>query len=184
MTCIVGLVRNGKTYIGADSLGVDPRSLSCDDRKDPKVFRNGEFLIGFTTSYRMGQILAHSFSPPIMKKDQDLYTYMVTDFVDAVRKALKDGGFASALNGEETGGTFLVGYKDRLFSIESDYQVGESRSPFTACGCADALALGAVAVASELPDMTAEWVVKTAIQVASRFSAGVGGEIVILNTEA
>lgn len=52
MTCIVGIVDNGKVYMGADSLGVG--GLSKRVRKDPKLFRVGEFVFGYTSSFRMG----------------------------------------------------------------------------------------------------------------------------------
>ena len=58
MTCIVGLVHEGVVYIGGDSAGVGGMSLTV--RADEKVFQNGEFLMGFTTSFRMGQLLRYS----------------------------------------------------------------------------------------------------------------------------
>jgi hypothetical protein len=68
----------------------------------------------------------------------------VTDFVDAVRKCMKDGGIGRTDSSVETGGTFLVGYAGRLFKIESDYQVGEPILPYDACGCGEDFAKGAM----------------------------------------
>ena len=51
MTCIVGLVENGVVYIGGDSSGVGGWNLML--RKDRKVFRVGEALLGFTSSFRL-----------------------------------------------------------------------------------------------------------------------------------
>ena len=62
MTCIVGVVDNGKVYMGGDSAGVG--GLCIETRKQPKVFRNGDFLIGYTDSFRMGQLLQYKMSPP------------------------------------------------------------------------------------------------------------------------
>ena len=62
MTCIVGLEHKGKVYIGGDSAGVAGYSLSV--RADQKVFINGNFIFGFTSSFRMGQILRFGFNPP------------------------------------------------------------------------------------------------------------------------
>src|SRR3546814_10742010 len=77
MTCIVGLVDDGKVYLGGDSAGVAGWSLTV--RKDPKVFRVGDCIIGFTSSFRMGPLLAHSFQPPKWHDDYDVYEYMVRD---------------------------------------------------------------------------------------------------------
>ena len=51
MTCIVGLLHNKTIYIGGDSAGSNSSDLRV--RKDTKVFENGPFLMGFTTSFRI-----------------------------------------------------------------------------------------------------------------------------------
>lgn len=174
MTCIVGLVDNNKVYIGGDSAGVGDYDLTV--RADAKVFRNGPFLFGFTSSFRMGQLLRYAFTPP--KHDSDLgdYQYLVTVFIDAVRKCLKDGGFASKKEETEHGGTFLVGYRGHLYRIDADYQVGEAVDPFSACGCGYNVALGAM-FASEGDDP--ERRIRQALRAAERFSAGVRGPFVV-----
>src|SRR3546814_5981191 len=96
----------------------------------------------FLRSFGMGQCLFRSFQPPKWHDDYDVYEYMVRDFVEAVRNCLKSGGFATREKEAEAGGTFLVGFKGRLFEIADDYQVGESVSNFAACGCGHELALG------------------------------------------
>lgn len=55
MTCIIGLIKNKKVYIGGDSAGVD--GLNITIRKDSKVFKINKFIIGYTSSFRMGQLL-------------------------------------------------------------------------------------------------------------------------------
>ncbi len=54
MTAIVGLVHNATVYIGGDSAGVSGYSMTV--RADSKVFTIGPYLMGFTTSFRMGQL--------------------------------------------------------------------------------------------------------------------------------
>ena len=56
MTCIVGLVHNGIVYIGGDSAAITIDGVQFL-RSDPKVFIKEDFLIGFTSSYRMGQLI-------------------------------------------------------------------------------------------------------------------------------
>ena len=181
MTCIVGLVDNGKVYMGGDSAGVGGYDLTI--RADQKVFRNGDFLMGFTSSFRMGQLLRYKLSPPKLHSDDDLYQYMVVQFAEAVRTCLKDGGYAQNDKGEEHGGTFLVGAKGRLFSIHGDYQVGEPQDPFYAVGCADNIALGAM-YATQGKGMNPEERVRLALQAAERYSAGVRGPFAIECLEA
>ncbi len=91
MTCIVGFTKNNKVYIGGDSAGVSGLNISI--RKDPKVFKRGKFLIGYTSSFRMGQLLRFNLNVRDQDESQSDYEYMCTDFIDSVRKCLKDGGY-------------------------------------------------------------------------------------------
>jgi ATP-dependent protease HslVU (ClpYQ) peptidase subunit len=141
LTVVVGLIDKERIWMGGDSLG--SAGWDCTTRKDPKVFRKDEFLIGFTSSFRMGQLLRYKFVPPKFYEG-DIFEYMVCEFVDSLRNTFKDGGFASSNEGEEKGGAFLVGFKGRLFEIESDYQVGEPLNGMAAVGCGSAYALGAL----------------------------------------
>lgn len=170
MTCIVGLVESGKVYIGGDSAGVGGYSLTV--RADKKVFRNGDFVMGFTSSFRMGQLLHHAFNPPKRHPDDDVDKFMVTTFVDAVRDCLKSGGYAEKHHDAERGGVFLVGYAGRLFRIDCDYQVGEAADGFDSVGCGEDIARGALfASAKERPARR----IQLALEAAERFSAGVRG---------
>ena len=137
MTCIVGIAQGGTVWIGGDSAGVDTSRHALSVRADPKVFRIGDFVMGFTSSFRMGQLLAYALHPPLRRPEADVHAFMVTEFVDAVRDCLKAGGYAEKHDGAERGGAFLVGYAGRLFHIDSDYQVGENACGFDACGCGD-----------------------------------------------
>jgi hypothetical protein len=185
MTCIVALkVRTGsnpRIVIGGDSAGV--AGLDVKIRRDPKVFKKGEFLIGYTTSFRMGQIIRFHLSPPPIERGVDLYEYMVTSFVERARTVLKTGGFAEVSNSVEKGGSFVVGIRDRLFSIASDFQVAEYEDDFAALGCGEDYALGALEVLLANDHLTPENIVTRALQVAAKFSGGVRGPFLILSNE-
>lgn len=149
MTCIAGIVHDGIVYIGGDSAGVEGYQISR--RADTKVFVNGPYAIGFTSSFRMGQLLQHSFKPPIptSKEIDNLEKFMVTRFVDSVRDCFQAGGFAKVQDSQEEGGVFLVGIHSRLFSIEEDYQVGEVIDTYDAIGAGAAVAKGALFALSD-----------------------------------
>jgi ATP-dependent protease HslVU (ClpYQ) peptidase subunit len=170
MTCIVGLIDNGDVYLGGDAAGV--AGLDVTVRADRKVVRNGEFLFGFTTSFRMGQLLGFRLQPPVRQPDADIFQFMVVDFIDAVRACLKDGGYAQRVNDIESGGNFLVAYQGRLFQIGSDYQVGEVPHGFDAVGCGANFALGSLA---STEGMEPHARVLKALEVAEEFSGGVRG---------
>jgi len=166
MTCIAGVVHNGKVYIGGDSAGSFGHSLNV--RADRKVFKSGEFLYGFCGSFRMGQLLQHSLKVPDRNPDRDPHEYMVTDFINAVRECLKAGGYAEKHDDVETGGNFLVGYSGRLFQVESDYQVGEAFDGWDASGSGFEVALGALYATRKLPPRKR---IETALEAAERYGA-------------
>jgi hypothetical protein len=172
MTCIVGIAQDNSVTIGGDSAGVGGYSLSI--RADSKVFRTGNYIMGFTTSFRMGQLLRYGALPaaPTAEERWDLDRFMATTFVDAVRRILGDGGWLRTTSGVEEGGTFLVGVRGMLYAVESDFQVGRTLNGYAAVGCGQDLALGALH-ATAGSDLTPRQRVETALSAAEHHSAGV-----------
>jgi len=178
MTCIVALKHKGVIYMGADSAGVGGYSLSV--RTDPKIYRSGPALFGFTTSFRMGQLLGHAFEMPKHHRDVPIEKFMATTFIDAIRKCLKDGGFAQLKESVEKGGTFLVGYHGKIFHVDDDYQVGTARVPFEAVGCGFDLALGSLhATHTIAKSIHPRARIRLALRAAECFSAGVRAPFLI-----
>lgn len=176
MTCIVGLRHGKDVLVGGDSSGIAGWELTI--RKDPKVFISGRYAIGFTTSFRIGQLLQHKLKLPAPPKtDSDLYAFMVNEFVEATRECLKAGGVASKDKEVEQGGTFIVAVSGRLFVVESDYQVVESALPFVAIGSGSSYALGSLATSKGEPVARVE----KALAVAEQFSIGVRGPFHVVN---
>lgn len=174
MTCIVAIAENDCVWMGCDSAGISGYFLTV--RRDPKIYSVDDFLFGFTDSFRMGQLLGYKFIPPLHIEELTIEEYMNTEFIDAVRATLKDGGYAKIDNNVERGGNFLVGYRGRIFQIEGDYQVGENILPFDAVGCGAEIALGALSTTRYLKgDMSPECRLTLALEAAESFSAGVRG---------
>ena len=150
MTCIVGLTDNNKVYIGGDSASASNNRITIS--AVPKVFGVGDFLIGYTSSWRMGQILQHHFqidAAVLPKVGDSLWEFMVRVFVEEVRSLLKIFGYAKLKDNEETGGQFLVGYCGHLYFIDGDYQVNETINGMDACGSGEKYALGALHATEE-----------------------------------
>ena len=180
MTCIVGIKDKElhRVVIGGDSAASSDNSYNL--RKDPKVFKNGDFLFGCTDSFRMIQLLRFSFKPPIIEEGRDIYEYMCTDFINEVRKCFSDGGFLQKdTDGSELGGCFLVGYKDRLFTVEGDFQVAENIDDYCAIGCGADFALGSF-YSSNGMDINVQ--VLLALQTAEHFALGVKEPFIIEKT--
>jgi len=171
MTAIAGLVQDGNVYIGGDSASVN--GIDVIVRKDTKVFRVQDFIIGHTSSFRMGQLLRFSFNPPQHDSKVDTYEYMCTLFVSALRECFKNGGYAHIENNVESGGNFLVGYKGRLFYIDNDFQVGESIFDYNAVGCGMYYILGSLYSSERLGIVDPLTRIKLALESAVEFSGGV-----------
>lgn len=176
MTCIVGIETNDNVFIGADSASVSGGQIERTHLT--KVFQRGDFLIGYTTSFRMGQLLQYSLDAPTQEVEDDL-EYMATVFIDAVRECLKSGGFATVDSDQERGGFFLVGYKGKLYEVDDDYQVNRFRDGFSALGAGNEYAMGSLFTTVHVPDPVAR--VTAALQAAERFSASVCEPFVINN---
>ncbi len=172
MTCIVGLEHGGKVWMGGDSAALHRQTQSLEIRNEPKVFRIGKMLIGFTSSFRMGQLLEHSLTIPTHPKGKDVTAYLCADFIDSVRKCFERGGFLSRKDGEESGGIFLLGYRKKLYVVYHDFQIGSVACGYNACGGGKDLALGSLHSTAGLVEDPKRRVVM-ALEAASQFSAGV-----------
>jgi len=146
MTCIIGLRdrKNKRLYIGGDSCAGDIEQYTTYTIKNPKVFSKGDFLIGYTTSFRMGQIIERFLTPPPIPPNKKLYYYMIDDFIPEVIRILKEHNWSKNTEGREHSGVFIVGIKDSLFLVDDDYQVAEYQDDFVVCGCGKSYAEGSL----------------------------------------
>jgi hypothetical protein len=180
MTCIAAAIDDREIVIGGDSAGVSGYDLHLYG--GAKVFKKDGFLFGYSGSFRLGQVIEHSFKAPKREANVSLDTYMATVFVDEVRASLKRGGVKKVENEvEETEGNFIVGHAGRLFIVEQDFAILSIRDNFTAVGCGESAARGALyserfgggAVGSGRG--TARQQVKIALLAAQHLSIGVRG---------
>lgn len=167
MTCIVGLSTVEGVLIGADSAAV--RGLEVRATSLPKVFRVGKFIIGYTSSFRMGQILQHHLKLKPQGEESDM-EYMVRSFAESMRTALKDYGYMTVKDSSESGGTFLIGYGGQLYEVDADLQVNQYIDGLASVGCGSSYAMGALHALADLPP---EQRVQKALEAAAYFSGGV-----------
>ncbi len=149
MTCIVGIRHDKGVVLAGDSVGVDDGG-GADMRRDPKTFAiNRHVAIGYTSSFRMGQLLRYNLALPAIvdaigeKRTEDAFQWAVQEFIPACRQTFKEGGYLKE-NGREEGGCFLLAVRDRLFEVHSDFQVAEPDPQYVATGSGEPYALGAL----------------------------------------
>ena len=179
MTCIAAVVWGNKVTMGGDSAvtGYVEQTLAAK-----KVFRHGSFLLGYSGSVRMCNLLAYVFAPPELPADMPIERYLTTLFADALRTALKDAGNAyKEKEQEQSAGYFLLGYRDRLFRIGSDYSFVEVCEGYDAIGSGCEVALGALHATHSL-ELAPRKRIELALEAAADFCTGVGGPFTIEET--
>ena len=183
MTCIVGMIdKNKNIFMGADSAGSNGYDIRT--RMDKKVFINGDMIFGFTSSFRMGQLLRYSLKIPKHPSQKDDYSYLCTDFINAVIKCLEKNKYAHLKDNVIQGGKFIVGYKENLYTIEGNFQIGQINIDYTSCGSGEDYATGALYTIADNKQIPTETKIKRALEAAQEFSAGVRGQFEIIKLES
>lgn len=167
MTCIIGYIDKDGVYIGGDSAAVSEDDLSYNIIADTKVFQKGDFIFGYSTSFRMGQLLRYKLRIPNHPKGMDDFQFMVTLFIDSVRKCFQENDYNAFAVDD---GSFLVGYKGKLYAVFSDYQINCPKESFAAMGCGEFFALGAMFATTEKDPQKK---IEIALSAAVNFSMGV-----------
>lgn len=180
MTCVIAAVEDGKVWMGADSCAID-NYHNYTPRRDPKIIKKHGYLIGYSYSFRMGQIIFHSMDMPEIG-NHDPYELMVYDWVTCLREAFEQHGWKGTdKEGRDLGGQVLVGFNGRLFEIESDLQVGESLRNFAAIGCGSDYALGAFSVLRDSTKWKIDQKIEMSLDVSAEFNRAVTRPFTIIS---
>lgn len=145
MTTIVGLVKDGCAIMGADSQVTD------GDRKNnhikmEKITKNNGYLIGGSGDAQPCDILQHIFVPPVPNATQkkDMYKFMITTFVPAMREVLEENGWKPSTKDEDSGFSTLVAYDGQIFDIGDDFSVLMNDTGIYGIGNGSKYAIGAL----------------------------------------
>lgn len=173
MTCIVGLIEKEKVYLGGDSAASSTNHITII--KQPKVFKNGDFIFGCQGSFRMLQLLKFSLVMPKLG-NRDIEKYLATEFADIIKTFAKEN--LSDNEGSKFG-SFLLGYKKRLFEIDEDLQAIETLNGVNAIGSGSDYALGSLYTSIGQP---ANVRVIKALEASSFYCTGVAKPFVVVTT--
>ena len=173
MTCIVAIAQNGTVYMGSDHAASDEKTGWILARREPKCFKVGQYGVAFTDSFRMGQILQYSWTPPKYtptKTNSGLDKFMRTKFIDSIKQAFKEGGYGAIgqNSDEDSGGIFIVGIEGRIFTVDEDFHVGENVFNYMAEGSGAFFALGSLHTTKKQKNPKMR--IKAALEAAAEFS--------------
>jgi hypothetical protein len=180
MTAVVALIHENKVLLGGDAAASDDKSGLIFSRTDPKVFRVGQFGIAFVDSFRMGQILQYSWIPPVYKPSagyKNLDKFMRTKFVESVKEAFKENGYGNQVPGSsedgDEGGVFIIAVQGagRIFTMDSDFHIGEADLQYMAEGAGQEIALGSLFSTTSIK--TPRKRVRMALEASAKFNMSV-----------
>ena len=190
MTCIIGFVdkANDCVWMGADSLGSNGHIKSVNTQ--PKVFHHDVFknvVMGSTTTFRHIDLLKYSenlFPELDFYKAKEIdHKYMVKTFIPNLINLFQNNIPHEAAT--DRGANFLLGAKNQLFEIQSDYSVLVPKHGFAAVGCGADVAMGSLITTTKnfnFDNIKPADHILYALRASADYCCGVAGPFVIVNT--
>ena len=111
MTCIAGIIKDGKVYLAGERGASEGNYIVAVDR--PKIWKNGPYVFGFAGTFD-AQIIQHNFNPPTPEGNLD--KFMHTKFL----KSLKSFYNEWEIGGKDSEMSLLIGIKGKLYEHEAD----------------------------------------------------------------
>lgn len=173
MTCIVAFTDSKTVTLGADSCSTN--GWSSQIRKDKKLFKcfNGTGVIGFTSSWRMGQLLRFEIDKNLFPaENEDIEQFLICKFIPHLREIARKNGALSTEKGVEELGQFIVGVRGMIFVIEPDFSVSQIACNYAAVGCGQQVAEGSM-YATSRSAISAKKQINIALHAAAAHSVGV-----------
>jgi len=175
MTCIIGLKRDGKVYMGADSRYLDGWHINRSPNR--KIFRAGEMLIGTSGNLRVSDILQYNLDVPSLG-GLDPANYTAQAVIPAIRQALTEHGAIGLMPDS----AIMIAYQGCLFIIGEDFSLSEI-AEYEAIGAGAKYALGSMymwACAQPLGEKGDPMMqIEAALACAAYFSASCAGPFVV-----
>lgn len=154
MTTIVGVQHRKGFTLAADSQTTEgERAYISRDIK--KITEIGDYVIAGAGVSRFCDIITYGWEPPAYD-GTDLYKFMVSKFVPAMRRAHEETGYVLK---DDEGAVFIVGLKNKLFYVCEDYSVLRTNTNTYSIGTGGNWATGAL-----LAGATIEEAMKIAIK--------------------
>lgn len=189
MTCCIAYkLKNKGVVLVADTAGTDGDDNQVT-RADLKLCKIGDFMLAIAGSFRLRDVLMYDFSIPKKANNISIDKYMRTKFINAFRDTCVEKGLVKKnddTNEEELLGEVLVCYKDKVYKIEVDFQVGESIDNFTVIGSGEQIALGALSILEKekIGAFSVRNIKKTLfniLEITSKYKSSVRGPFVSIN---
>jgi hypothetical protein len=168
MTCTGFLINKKSVYAFSDSAAYNGSIKQYVVY--PKFFNVGGIWFAYTSSFRMADILQYQLDLPKRFPNTSDIEYIKKNVMEKIRLALKDNGFTKITNNNETIGTFLILYNNKVYSISDDLQCILLKKDIYVVGCGDEC-MTASFLASDKKDIMKT--LKRCLKITSKISYGV-----------
>ncbi len=152
MTCIVAIAKDGVVYMGGDRLISAGQTTYIGGPKIYFVKNNGkrDFLFGDAGAVRAGNLLK-SIAFEMEECYDDPVLTLVNQVVTAIREIINENGAVQHFDdGTDAYNNLLIGYRGRLFHVDSALGVTEPIDGYFATGSGGDFALGSLATTNEM----------------------------------
>lgn len=146
MTCIIAHNDGVSSFIAGDKLGSNGFTKTV--QTEPKVFEK-EFIklhddgltrtkevmaLGYTTSFRMGQLLNYNLNLPEQDASQTFSQYLVLKVIPIIRQMFKEEWGARDASQDVGGGQFIILHNHTIYEVQEDFSVLQPKTRITAVG--------------------------------------------------
>ena len=166
MTCIVGLVEEGKVYMGGDSR-LNRGWIVAETRAAGKLVRLGDIVIGVAGATRAQNLLMYQFALPARHSDDTDDAYVEGRVIAALRLLMDEHDY------DFTESELLIGYHGHLYRVGCDYGISEPAEGVAGIGAGGPYAVGAL-LAFRLAKWLPEHAILGALEIAGNSANGVG----------
>ena len=189
MSVIVGITDGKNITMGCDSY------ISGDNEKfelsESKIIKKNNILIGVSGTMRGLQLLKYQLNLTTQEHLSEIEDITISDeeyicnfLVNTIKEIFFNNQYTIKVDDQENHcDNYLIGYKGKLYTLDSNYQIYSTNDNYMTIGSGSQYAYGALKVqekAKILLKDPEEAVIRT-ISVVSKFCPSVGGEIKIFN---
>jgi hypothetical protein len=169
MTAIVGLIRDGSVWIGADretTWGYTKQSWGS------KIVEKGGLVFAWTGLAAVKAVVRDAWQPPEVPEDPSRHDHWFrVTMPRSIMEAVKESGISVDPDSMKNPGCGIVGWRGRLGSLCPYWTIAEPEAGVCGFGSGGEVALGALYA---LRESDPEHAVRVAVEAASVFSTGVG----------
>jgi ATP-dependent protease HslVU (ClpYQ) peptidase subunit len=184
MTTVAAIQGNGWSVVGYDSrvttVSEGGRYYTLP-KKNGKVVKHGEFLIGMAGDLRAINIVTYIFkAPPIPRTAiNNLDKYIIGTFLPALKDCLEDNGINTK---EGSGSDFIILLRGKVYEIGEHFEWSPDTTNIYSLGSGSSYALGSMYSTLE-KDFTleeAKYSIRKSLEVASQLDPFTGNPFTVL----